>query len=135
MSTIAIDNYGAKTLINQAFSPQSSSHGSVRVVANPSGITLNRRGRLARTFVVLSLAVVLASLFGFSAGAGTTDSIGAPTSFIEITVAPGDTLWSLATRVSDGGDVRALVDEIASVNSLAGASVEAGQKIRIPLHQ
>ena len=130
MSAFAIDNYGAKTLINQAFLPQSATDG----VANPSGITLNRRGRLARTFVVLSLAVVLASLFGFSAGAGTTASVGAPASFIEITVAPGDTLWSLATRVSEGGDVRALVDEIASVNSLQGASVEAGQKIRIPLH-
>jgi LysM repeat protein len=48
-------------------------------------------------------------------------------------VAPGDTLWSLATRLADGGDVRALVDEIASVNSLASAEVQAGQKLRIPL--
>jgi hypothetical protein len=128
---MSVDTYGAKTLINQAFSPQSAP----RSLANPSGICLNRRGRLARTFVVLSLAVLLASLFGFSAGAGTPSSIGAPSSFIEITVAPGDTLWSLATRVSEGGDVRALVDEIASVNSLQGASVEAGQKIRIPLYK
>ena len=109
------------TLINQGFS------------AYPSGFRLNRRGRLARTFVVLSLAVVLASVFGFQAGAGTTDTVGTPTSFIEITAAPGDTLWSLATRMADGGDVRALVDEIASVNSLATAELQAGQKVRIPL--
>lgn len=104
------------------------------VAANPSGIRLNRRGRLARTFMVLSLAVVLASVFGFQAGAGTTDSVGAPTSFIEITVAPGDTLWSLASRMAEGGDVRALVDEIASVNALASVDLQAGQKVRIPLH-
>ena len=109
------------TLINQGFS------------ANPSGFRLNRRGRLARTFVVLSLAVVLTSVFGFQAGAGTSDTVGAPTSFIEITAAPGDTLWSLATRIADGGDVRALVDEIAAVNSLATAELQAGQKVRIPL--
>jgi hypothetical protein len=127
MSTISIDNYGAKTLINQGFSQQSN-------FANPSGIALNRRGRLARTLVVLSLAVLLASLLGFKAGAGTPDLVGAPTPFIELTVAPGDTLWSLATRMAGGADVRALVDEIESVNSLPGASVEAGQKIRIPLH-
>ena len=121
MSTVSFNATSAKGLINQGF------------VANPSGFRLNRRGRLARTFVVLSLAVVMASLFGFQAGAGTTDTVGAPTSFIEITAAPGDTLWSLATRMADGGDVRALVDEIASVNSLATAELQAGQKVRIPL--
>ena len=121
MSTVSFNVTNATALINQGF------------LTNPSGFRLNRRGRLARTFVVLSLAVVLASVFGFQAGAGTTDTVGTPTSFIEITAAPGDTLWSLATRMADGGDVRALVDEIASVNSLATAELQAGQKVRIPL--
>jgi len=121
MSTISVNQYNAKALINQGF------------VANPSGMRLNRRGRLARTLVVLSLAVVLASLFGLKAGAGTTDRVGAPTSFIEVTVAPGDTLWSLASRMADGGDVRAMVDEISAVNSLESAELAPGQKIRIPL--
>ena len=31
-------------------------------------------------------------------------------------------------------DVRAMVDEIASVNALASADLQAGQKVRIPLH-
>ena len=121
MSTISLNAVSAETLINQGF------------VANPSGVRLTRRGRLARTLLVLSLAVVLASVFGLNAGANTADHVGTPTSFIQGTVAPGDTLWSLATRLADGGDVRALVDEIASVNSLASAEVQAGQKLRIPL--
>lgn len=122
MSTISLNATSAKALINQGFH------------ANPSGVHLTRRGRLARTLLVLSLAVVLASVFGFSAGAGTSDSIGAPTSFIEITVAQGDTLWSLASRMAGGADVRSMVDEIASVNALASADLQAGQKVRIPLH-
>jgi hypothetical protein len=121
MSSISLNATNAKALINQGFS------------ANPSGVRLTRRGRLARTLLVLSLAVVLVSVFGLSAGAGTSDSVGAPTSFIEVTVAPGDTLWSLATRMADGSDVRAMVDEIASVNALASADLQAGQKVRIPL--
>jgi LysM repeat protein len=134
MSTLSLNAFSthatsAQTLINQ---------GEFNVYkgmqANPSGVRLTRRGRLARTLLVLSLAVVLASVFGLSAGAGTSDSVGAPTSFIEVTVAPGDTLWSLASRIAGGGDVRALVDEIASVNALASADVQAGQKVRIPLH-
>ena len=121
MSTISLNATSAKALINQGFQ------------TNPSGVRLTRRGRLARTLLVLSLAVLLASAFGLSAGAGTSDSVGAPTSFIEITVAPGDTLWSLATRMAGGEDVRAMVDEIASVNALASADLQAGQKVRIPL--
>ena len=122
MSTISLNATSAESLINQGFR------------TNPSGVHLTRRGRLARTLLVLSLAVLLASAFGLSAGAGTSDSVGAPTSFIEITVAPGDTLWSLATRMAGGEDVRAMVDEIASVNALASADLQAGQKVRIPLH-
>ena len=70
MSTVSLNATNATALINQGFQ------------TNPSGLRLNRRGRLARTFVVLSLAVVLASVFGFQAGAGTTDTVGTPTSFI-----------------------------------------------------
>jgi len=121
MSTISLNATSPQTLINQGFQ------------TNPSGLHLTRRGRLARTLLVLSLAVVLASAFGLKAGAGTADQIGAPTTFIEVTVAPGDTLWSLAVRLADGGDVRALVDEISAINSLASAEVQAGQKLRIPL--
>jgi hypothetical protein len=121
MSTVSLNITNATALINQGF------------LTNPSGFRLNRRGRLARTFVVLSLAVVMASLFGFQAGANTAETVTAQSSFIEVTAAPGDTLWSLATRMADGGDIRALVDEIASVNSLATAELQAGQKVRIPL--
>jgi len=129
MSTISFNATNAQTLINQGFQGSST---------NPSGIRLNRRGRLARTFVVLSLAVVMASLFGLQAGANTSEPVSATNSYtevsyIEVTAAPGDTLWSLATRMAEGGDVRALVDEIATVNSLATAELQAGQKVRIPL--
>lgn len=117
----------AITTVNQGFYISSSSN-------RPSGIVLNRRGRLARTLVVLSLAIVLGSLVSAKAGAGTEVPAAAATSFITVTVAPGETIWSLATRMgSDSGDVRGLVSEILEVNSLKSVDVEAGQKIRIPL--
>lgn len=101
--------------------------------ANPS-VRLNRRGRLARTLVVLSLAIVVASVAGGKAGANTEIASQAPASFITVTVAPGDTVWSLANRVSDGRGVRSLVAAIIEVNGLDSVDVEAGQKIRIPLN-
>ena len=121
MSTMTLSSQSSRTIVNQGFQ------------ANPSTVTLNRRGRLARTFVVLSLAIVLASLVSAKAGAGTTSTPVAAGSFITVTVAPGETVWSLANRLSSGSDVRSLVSEIISVNSLASVDLSAGQKLRIPL--
>ena len=101
--------------------------------AIPSGVRLNRRGRLARSFVVLSLAIVLGSVVSAKAGAGTDAAPVKAGSFITVTVTPGDTVWSLANRLAAGGDVRSLVSQIISVNSLASVDVQAGQKLRIPL--
>ena len=101
--------------------------------ANPSGrIVLNRRGRLARTLVVLSLAIVAASVAGGQAGAQTSKVHVASTQFITVTVAPGDTVWSLANRV-DSRDPGALVASIIEINGLGNGDLTAGQKIRIPL--
>jgi hypothetical protein len=129
MSTATINVVSAKTLINQGFS-------QVLQSTNPSGnIVLNRRGRLARTLVILSLAIVMVATFAFSAGAGSTDSMAAtPDSFVTVIVGPGESLWSLAGRMAGAGDARSLIEEIMIVNSLATPDVQAGQSLRIPLH-
>ena len=128
MSTATINVVSAKTLINQGFSQVLNS-------TNPSGVVLNRRGRLARTLVILSLAIVMVATFAFSAGAGSTDSMAAtPDSFVTVVVGPGESLWSLAGRMAGDGDARSLIEEIMIVNSLATPDVQAGQTLRIPLH-
>lgn len=92
---------------------------------------LTQRGRLARFLVVLSLAVVLGAGFAMKAGAGF--SVSHPSaSYITLVVAPGETLWSIASDAAGRGDVRAMVDEIISVNSLAVPDVAAGQVLRVP---
>ena len=108
-----------------------------------AGVCLTRRGRLARTLLVLSLSVVLGAGFAMNAGAGdalsaakingSSDSVSAAKSYVVVTVASGETLWSLASQMADGGDVQALVADIASANSLSGVDVTAGQKLRIPV--
>ena len=102
---------------------------------------LTRHGRLARTLLVLSLSIVLGAGFAMKAGAGNNDALSAAKingssdvkSYVVVTVAAGETLWSLASQMADGGDVQSLVAEIASANSLSGVDVEAGQKLRIPV--
>jgi hypothetical protein len=111
-----------------------------------AGVCLTRRGRLARTLLVLSLSIVLGAGFAMKAGAGDagasdSNALSAAKingssdakSYVVVTVAAGETLWSLASAMADGGDVQALVADIASANSLSGVDVEAGQKLRVPI--
>jgi LysM repeat protein len=126
MSTLTINSFGSttsgKSIVNQGF--------LVTQLANPSG-RLTRRGRLARTCVVLSLTVVMAAGFASQSGAGQVEAGTAP-SYEIVVVAPGETLWSVAAAYASG-DVQGLVNEIREVNNLKGYDLQAGQKLRVPL--
>ena len=116
--TTGFNSTVSKTIVNQGFQ------------ANPSG-RLTRRGRLARTFVVLSLTVVMAAGFASQSGAGQVEASTAP-SYEIVVVAPGETLWSVAAAYASG-DVQGLVNEIREVNNLKGFDLQAGQHLRVPL--
>lgn len=88
--------------------------------------------RLARFLVVLSLTVVIGAAFSLKAGAGSHVSHQA--SYVTVTVAPGESIWSIAKAINTDGDVRNLVDQIIEVNSLKSVDVAAGSKIKVPLN-
>ena len=115
--TTGFNSTTSKSIVNQALQ------------ANPSG-TLTRRGRLARTFVVLSLTVVMAAGFASQSGAGQVEASTAP-SYEIVVVAPGETLWSVAAAYATG-DVQGLVNDIREANNLSGFDLQAGQKLRVP---
>lgn len=97
--------------------------------------TRSRRAniRLARALVVLSLTVVFGAGFAMQAGAGSKNFSAKAGSFITVTVAPGESIWSIARALNTDGDPRSLVDQIITVNNLDSADVAAGTKIRVPL--
>ena len=98
--------------------------------------TRSRRAniRLARFLVVLSLTTVFGAGFAMQAGAGSKDLPTKVNSYVVVTLAPGETIWSVAKALNDGGDVRQLVDQIIKVNGLASSDLTAGSKIRVPLN-
>jgi len=116
--TTGFNSNTSKSIVNQALQ------------AHPSG-TLTRRGRLARTFVVLSLTVVMAAGFASQSGAGQVEASTAP-SYEIVVVAPGETLWSVAAAYASG-DVQGLVNDIREANNLTGFDLQAGQRLRVPL--
>ena len=118
------DSTASKSIVNQGF--------LANTAANPSG-RLTRRGRLARTIVVLSLAVVMVAGFAATSGANQEAPVksSAP-SYSVVVVAPGETLWSVAAAYASG-DVQGFINEIREINNLKGYDLQAGQKIRVPL--
>ena len=122
MSTLTFNSVSGKSIVNQGFLSNQQT--------NPSG-GITRRGRLARTFVVLSLTVVMAAGFAARSGAGQDVASTAP-SYSVVVVAPGETLWSVAAAYATG-DVQGMVNEIREANNLKGVDLQAGQKLRVPL--
>ena len=100
--------------------------------ARPAGpVRLTRRGRLVTTLVLLvgflALGVLLA---GGLASAGTEP--GAAATAQRVTVAPGETLWSIAQREAPDADPRDTVADILELNHLTSSAVEAGSVLLLP---
>jgi hypothetical protein len=108
--------------------------GAVRVPAagrrRRAPLRLTRRGRLV--VVVLALLVMVAGSL-----VATRAAAEGPSSGIEVqryVVAPGDTLWEIATGVArPGEDLRDVVQRIEVLNNMTSASVIAGQEILLPV--
>ncbi|QBX56062.1 LysM peptidoglycan-binding domain-containing protein [Nocardioides seonyuensis] len=96
-----------------------------------STVRLTRRGRVV--VVLAGLLVALAAAFFLAAGAVGTEEAGTAPATEVVQVAPGDTLWGIASDVADDGDVRAMITEIERLNALDSAAVSAGQKLRVPV--
>jgi len=91
-------------------------------------LRLTRRGVVVLCVLVAVLAGALLAVAGVSApnGAGASRA-GAHAGPATVTVRSGDTLWSIASRVSPGSDPRAEVATLQRLNHLGGTALTPGQ--------
>jgi len=101
--------------------------------ANPP-LRLTRRGRIV---VAVAAALVLAalSLVIASAAQATNHPVSsgaAQQGLAQVTVHPGQSLWSVAESADPAADTRVVIQQIIELNGLTGNVVFAGQRLWVP---
>jgi nucleoid-associated protein YgaU len=99
-----------------------------RDVATAAPLRLTQRGVVVLAVLVLAIGVGLVWLAKLSAP---RQAVAPPVSH-SVTVAPGDTLWSIATRVAPQRDPRAEVASLQQRNHLDGVDLTPGQVLLVP---
>lgn len=95
-------------------------------------IRLNRRGRLFFGSLLVLPIIAVAYFLGLGASQAGADSTVSSTSFEQVTVMPGDTLWNIATTIAPDADTQQVIADIVSLNQLETATVQPGQRLAIP---
>lgn len=88
-----------------------------------------RRFMVAVLFLIAALAVVFSTLQSQAAGAS---AHAAKASFTYVYVAPGDTLWSIATKYAPDVDPQQEIIDIQNLNALTSAELVPGQRLALP---
>jgi hypothetical protein len=110
--------------------PTPRPHATRPQTANPP-LRLTRRGRVV---VVVAAALVLAalSLVIASAALAASHPVSARQGLLQVTVRPGQSLWSVAENADPNADTRVVIQRIVDLNRLTGNVVFAGQHLWVP---
>ena len=97
-------------------------------------LRLTRRGRVVVAVAAALLLAVLSLVIAASAQATNhpLPSRVAQQHLTQVTVRPGQSLWSVAENADPGADTRAVIQQIVELNGLTGDVVFAGQRLWVP---
>jgi LysM domain len=95
-------------------------------------LRLTRRGRLVLVMAVMLLAVLAGLTLGHGSSLAASRAPASHAMRHTVIVAPGETLWAVASRVAPHDDPRLVVATIESINHLRGSTVQAGQQLVVP---
>lgn len=90
-------------------------------------LRLTRRGQLVIGLVVAALG---AAFVWLAAGSAPT-AVARPHGPVSVTVQPGDTLWSIASRMAPQSDPREVVQRLQEGNHLGGAQLMPGEVLSL----
>lgn len=81
------------------------------------------RIKIGRVLVVVAILLLVLAKVAYGGGRTGTE---------QVTVQPGQTVWSIAADRYPGDDTRSRVGEIVQLNNLADRPIDAGEKLTVP---
>jgi LysM repeat protein len=114
--------------------PRLASDQAARNQAARVPLRLTRRGRVVVAVVTALLLAALSLVIAASAQATShpAPSSAAQRSLVQVTVRPGQSLWSVAENADPNADTRVVIQQIIELNGLTGNVVFAGQRLWVP---
>lgn len=101
--------------------------GANRQVQVKAPIRLTRRGRQVRALFILLALISVLFIAGQKVAHADSENV-----IVTVTVAPGGTLWDIASSINPEQDPRQTVAEIIALNELDTPEVAAGTSLMVP---
>ncbi|MFT4124101.1 MAG: LysM peptidoglycan-binding domain-containing protein [Microbacteriaceae bacterium] len=93
-------------------------------------LRLTRRGR--RVLLVLATAPIVLGIALLALSGGDATATGEAGTLDYVTVAAGQSLWSIAEQLQPQSDPRDVIEQIVALNGLDSTTVLAGQRLAVP---
>lgn len=108
-------------------------NGSVIITAAPlPRLRITARGRAVLLTLVTAPLVVAALALALNGGGATATGSSASVPLESVTVTGGQSLWELANEIAPTADPRDVISDIMSLNQLASAELQPGQRLDVP---
>lgn len=96
-------------------------------------LRITRRGRVVLVLLAVLVFGGMAVLAPGLLSAATADSPAAPSAVEIRTIGPGESLWVVASSLTEpGADVRDSLEEIVELNEIVSLDVQVGQQVLVP---
>ena len=97
--------------------------------ASPEHVRLSARGRR----LIVAVAILGAGALGMVGGRAVAATEEPAQRTVEVIVAPGESLWTMAQRVAaPGEDLRDVVREIQRLNQMESVDLRSGDALLLP---
>lgn len=99
-------------------------------------LRITRRGRVVLGLIIAICVATVVAIGVFSGGSYALASAHTQNETVEFTYVaamPGDSLWSLATRLAPEADPRDVIADIKRLNQIESSELLVGQELAIPL--
>jgi len=101
-----------------------------------TALRLTHRGKLLVSALLFAMLALLITLTWSRPAVPPAVAVGSQEAetYREIVVQPGDTLWSISSRVSQVAEPAVVLEQIVTYNALTTSDLQVGQTLYVPVY-